>query len=68
MVAMRAYRCDRCDKLMTRDEVTRRLVRFDGPEFSGEYDEDLCAVCAKAEMPAPDVEVRPVRRRTRASA
>lgn len=62
MAHFSGFKCDKCDAVMDRAEVTKVTVKFDGPEVSGEFSHDLCEICAKEEVP-PGVTMRPLRRR-----
>lgn len=62
MAEYRGYRCDRCEQVVDKADLTRRTVRYVGSEAHGEYDEDLCIDCARASL-VDSPELRPLRRR-----
>lgn len=65
MAEYRGYRCDQCDHIVDKADLTRRTVRYVGTHAEGEYDEDLCHDCTSTLLKdAPDL--RPLRRRATA--
>lgn len=62
MAQYRGYTCDGCGNVVDKEDVTEITVRIDGPDVSGEFDQDLCKVCAPKRVPE-NVTMRPLRRR-----
>lgn len=60
MSEFRGVRCDKCGTVIEKSEATRKTVRIDGPDVSGEYAEDLCRSCT---VLPEGVTLRPLRRR-----
>lgn len=60
MANYRGYVCDSCGRLMSREERTEVLTRFQGPVVTGEKTEDKCPECLN---PPKQEELRPIRRR-----
>lgn len=66
MAEFRGYRCDRCERIVEKADLTRLTTRYVGSHANGEYDEDLCPTCTSESLEnAP--ELRPLRRRAAGS-
>lgn len=59
MAKFKGFECDSCGKPTGNAQKTRKIVRFEGPTVSGEYDEELCPDCTVA----PSTPLKPLRRR-----
>jgi hypothetical protein len=60
MAQYNGFKCDSCGAVVDSEERTKRTVKFDGPEVSGEYTDDLCPDCVQV---PEGVVLRPLRRR-----
>jgi hypothetical protein len=51
MAKVSAIECDKCHELFKAEDAVEKLTRYKGEVVSGEYTEDLCAMCARKDVP-----------------
>jgi hypothetical protein len=62
MAQFTGYQCDSCGEVVSKQNRTKKRIRYEGPVFEGDIDTDLCQDCVSI---PEGVDLKPIPRRKR---